>query len=139
MYYEEVDFCLRARRAGWECWYVPASRVIHLVGQASKINNPHMKPKRRPRYWFDSRAGFFSQNYGFLVSLLADAAWASGYACFRLRRLAMLKKVNDAPWLLWDFVRYTCFASRQSGRRESGIAVPPGNSSACPAAPYIHS
>ena len=25
MYFEEVDFCLRARRAGWPCWYVPAS------------------------------------------------------------------------------------------------------------------
>src|SRR5262249_25421828 len=23
LYFEEVDFCLRARRAGWSCWYVP--------------------------------------------------------------------------------------------------------------------
>jgi N-acetylglucosaminyl-diphospho-decaprenol L-rhamnosyltransferase len=23
MYFEEVDFCLAARRAGWPCWYVP--------------------------------------------------------------------------------------------------------------------
>ena len=23
MYFEEEDFCLRARKAGWSCWYVP--------------------------------------------------------------------------------------------------------------------
>jgi GT2 family glycosyltransferase len=35
MYFEETDFCLRAARAGFECWYVPQSRIIHLVGQSS--------------------------------------------------------------------------------------------------------
>ena len=37
LYFEEVDFCLRAHRAGWHCWYVPASRVVHLVGQSSGV------------------------------------------------------------------------------------------------------
>ena len=37
MYYEETDFCLRAARAGWERWYVPASRVVHLQGQAEPL------------------------------------------------------------------------------------------------------
>ena len=35
LYYEETDFCLAAKRAGFECWYVPESRVIHLVGQST--------------------------------------------------------------------------------------------------------
>ena len=26
MYFEEVDFCLKAARAGWPCWYVPGPR-----------------------------------------------------------------------------------------------------------------
>ena len=29
LYYEDVDFCLRARRAGWSVWYEPALRVTH--------------------------------------------------------------------------------------------------------------
>ncbi|HKU42592.1 MAG TPA: glycosyltransferase family 2 protein, partial [Polyangiales bacterium] len=33
LYYEETDFALRAARAGFECWYLPASRVIHYCGQ----------------------------------------------------------------------------------------------------------
>ncbi|HVZ36603.1 MAG TPA: glycosyltransferase family 2 protein, partial [Polyangiaceae bacterium] len=30
LYYEETDLCLRARHAGFRCWYVPTSRVVHL-------------------------------------------------------------------------------------------------------------
>ena len=29
-YCDDPDICLRARRAGWETWYVPESQVIHL-------------------------------------------------------------------------------------------------------------
>jgi GT2 family glycosyltransferase len=29
LYYEDVDFCRRARRAGWSVWYDPALRVTH--------------------------------------------------------------------------------------------------------------
>src|SRR2546426_422348 len=45
MYYEEVDFCRRAHRAGWPCWYVPASRIVHLVGQSSGVTD-ESKPKK---------------------------------------------------------------------------------------------
>lgn len=34
MYSEEVDFCYRLKRAGWELWYVPAAVVTHF-GEAS--------------------------------------------------------------------------------------------------------
>ena len=35
MYSEEIEFALRAARAGWECWQVPEARVIHLGGQST--------------------------------------------------------------------------------------------------------
>jgi N-acetylglucosaminyl-diphospho-decaprenol L-rhamnosyltransferase len=107
MYYEEVDYCLRAKRAGWECWYVPQSRVVHLVGQASKINNPNMKPKRRPAYWFQSRRRFFRKNYGIIAALAADLAWMLGYGCYRLRRFVTMRPVREPPWFFWDFMRHT--------------------------------
>src|SRR5205807_6056655 len=28
LYYEEVDWLLRARQAGWTTWYVPSARVV---------------------------------------------------------------------------------------------------------------
>ncbi|MDA0711914.1 MAG: glycosyltransferase, partial [bacterium] len=36
MYYEDVDFCLRARRLGWQVWLVPEGVGRHLGGQSSK-------------------------------------------------------------------------------------------------------
>jgi N-acetylglucosaminyl-diphospho-decaprenol L-rhamnosyltransferase len=35
MYCEEVDWCLRARKRGWEIYQVPAARVIHHGGQST--------------------------------------------------------------------------------------------------------
>jgi GT2 family glycosyltransferase len=35
IYCEDVDFCLRARRAGWRCLYEPESRVWHKVSSSS--------------------------------------------------------------------------------------------------------
>lgn len=34
-YYEETDFCHRARNAGWETWFVPTLPIDHLCGVTS--------------------------------------------------------------------------------------------------------
>ena len=36
MYSEEVDWCTRIKRAGWEIYWVPASQIVHYGGQSSK-------------------------------------------------------------------------------------------------------
>lgn len=36
MYCEEIDWCLRAKRAGWDAYCVPAARVVHLAGQSTR-------------------------------------------------------------------------------------------------------
>jgi GT2 family glycosyltransferase len=106
LYFEEVDFCLAARRAGWRCWYVPESRVVHLVGQSSGVTDTRAAPKPLPPYWFDSRRRYFRKNYGKLYSFSADLAWAIGWSLWRLRRRLQRKPDNDPPGLLVDFVRY---------------------------------
>jgi len=35
MYTEEVDYCFRAKKSGWEVWFVPDTSVIHLGGASS--------------------------------------------------------------------------------------------------------
>jgi len=32
MYLEDVDFCARARRAGWQVWYLPTVQAVHAHG-----------------------------------------------------------------------------------------------------------
>lgn len=105
LYFEEVDFCLRARQAGWSCWYVPASRVVHLVGQSSGVTDVKRPLKRRPRYWFESRARYFRRHHGRGGKMLADLAWVFGFSLWRLRRRITGKPDPDPPGLLGDFVR----------------------------------
>lgn len=114
LYYEEVDFCLRARRAGWPCWYVPASRVVHLVGRSSGLTNQREPARRRPRYWFESRRRYFAKNHGRLYAFAADLAFALGFATWRVRRRLQGKPDEDPPRFLGDFVRFNFLGGRYS-------------------------
>jgi N-acetylglucosaminyl-diphospho-decaprenol L-rhamnosyltransferase len=105
LYYEETDFCLRAQRAGWPCWYVPQSRVMHIAGQSTGVTDRTAKPKRRPQYVFDSRHRYFHKNHGALYAVLADAAWTAGLLSFRIRRALQQKPDRDPPHLLLDTLR----------------------------------
>ena len=106
MYYEEVDFCRRAHDAGWECWYVPQSRVVHLVGQSSGVTNSTMTSKRRPAYWFKSRRRYFLTHCGRFATFRADLFWVTGFAQWRVRQ-ALLRRPDPSPRrMLTDFIRH---------------------------------
>jgi N-acetylglucosaminyl-diphospho-decaprenol L-rhamnosyltransferase len=109
MYFEEVDFCLAAKKAGWPCWYVPESRVVHLVGAASQLSDGRKHLRRRPSYWFDSRRRYFVKNHGLIYTAFADAAFAVGFALWRVRRMIQRKPDNDPPKMLGDFLRHSVF------------------------------
>jgi N-acetylglucosaminyl-diphospho-decaprenol L-rhamnosyltransferase len=106
LYYEETDLCLRARRCGFRCWYVPTSRVVHLEGQSTGVGDKNTAPTRLPRYWFESRRHYFMKNHGPLKARLADVAWTLGHLSWRARRRLQGKADDDPPHLLTDFVRF---------------------------------
>ncbi len=72
LYYEETDFCLKARRAGWHNWYVPGSRVMHIAGQSTGVTGESNRGKRLPSYWFDSRRRYFHKNHGLAYAMATD-------------------------------------------------------------------
>lgn len=111
MYFDDVDVCKRAQSAGWECWYVPSSRVIHLVGQSSGIHAA--QPARRPAYWFAARRHYFLKHHSRLYAALADAAWLLGFGVWRLRRVLQRKPDPDPPQLWRDFLHSSIWLSRQ--------------------------
>jgi N-acetylglucosaminyl-diphospho-decaprenol L-rhamnosyltransferase len=115
MYFEEVDFCLQAKRAGWPCWYLPESRVVHLVGQSSGVTDTKRPPKRLPTYWFNSRRYYFLKNHGWFYTALTDAVFMVGLSLLSLRRVIQRKPNTDPPQLLSDFFLNSVFLKGGQG------------------------
>ncbi|WP_404711338.1 glycosyltransferase family 2 protein [Sphingomonas sp. MMS24-J13] len=104
LYFEETDYCARARDAGFDIWTVPASRVVHIGGQATGVTGEARAVKRRPRYWFASRARFFLHAHGLACTHLANLMWLLGYPLGRLIAWARGRTRDDPPRLWLDFL-----------------------------------
>jgi N-acetylglucosaminyl-diphospho-decaprenol L-rhamnosyltransferase len=87
LYFEETDFCYRAKQAGWSCTLVPEARVMHFEGAATGIKDAK---RRLPGYWFDSRRRFFVKTYGIAGWLVADLLWTIGRFSLVTRRALRL-------------------------------------------------
>lgn len=55
IWFEEVDFCLRAMHAGWQVWYVPISGVVHHAHASFKKQSFFIKQ----RNFFSSMIKYF--------------------------------------------------------------------------------
>ena len=84
LYYEETDLCQRAIRAHWPTVYLPESKVAHVGGASTGMQDPR---RRRPAYWFDSRRRYFINNHGHIYLWLANAAQIFGGIFLRMRFL----------------------------------------------------
>lgn len=103
LYFEEVDFCWRAKQAGWQVWYAPYARVLHLEGASTGIK----RISRRAGYWYESRRRFFIKHYGVSGLLLADTFWGLGRLSFLLRRILGLGpggNSQDPHWYGYDLL-----------------------------------
>lgn len=58
MYYEDVDYCLQAKKAGWQVYYYPGITAYHL--------SPHALSEKKDeiqKYIKESRLYFFKKNH----------------------------------------------------------------------------
>jgi GT2 family glycosyltransferase len=110
-YCDDPDICLRARRAGWETWYVPESRVIHLEGASTGITSRVKELDRRAPYWYQARRRYFLKNHGALYAAVTDAAFIAGFAIWRVRRWLQRKPDPDPPYMLIDSIRHSVFCT----------------------------
>ena len=105
LYYEETDYCLQAKRAGWSCWYVPNSLVMHIGGQSTGVEVLNEPPKRLPQYCFDSRRRYFTKNHGLIYAALADLLWIVAYSTWKIRQFIQRKPNKDPLYYLQDFIK----------------------------------
>ena len=121
LYFEEVDWFVRAQRLGLRTWHVPASRIFHAVGASTGISDLRKRAPRRPAYWFESRRRFFLKNFGKAYALACDLLFAAGYASWLLRKrltggAADLER--EPPYFLRDFLRHSVLGQGFGLRRE---------------------
>lgn len=64
LYYEDAEYCLRARRAGWRVAYVPQAVAVHFRGGSGPVKTLATQRKRLPAYLYASRTRFMRQAYG---------------------------------------------------------------------------
>ena len=84
LYWEDVDWCTRARLAGWSCLYVPESTLLHKVG-ASTDRQPEIKlryeTRNRLRYqWRFNRPGAMQAVVALLLEFRAYCLRGDPYA-----------------------------------------------------------
>jgi GT2 family glycosyltransferase len=122
LYFEETDFTIRANRAGWQCWHVPQSRIVHLVGQSSGIDPRKNRPTPLPDYWFESRRRYFLLNHGLAYALATDLAVVLGGCFAYLRALLQGRRDRLPPRFLRDFIRHSTWVKGRRGLAPRRIA-----------------
>ncbi len=111
LYFEEVDYQLQAHRAGWEIWYAPQARVMHLAGALTGIAGNAPKKGRMPAYWFDSWRRYFEKNHGSAYASAAAAMKLAGMAVGGVVGRLRGREVREIPHYRRDFAR-RCMLNR---------------------------
>ncbi len=87
MYSEELDWCYRAKQAGWRIVYLPTARVIHYEGKSSE-----QVVAQRDIYFHSSKVRFFRKTRGAFVAEMLRA--------FLLAMFAYQIIEESAKWLV---------------------------------------
>ncbi len=107
LYFEETEFCWRALRGGFQTWYVPASRVIHIAGQSTKLTERDAAPKRLPDYWFESRRRYFLLTCGLAQACLIDLLVLAAGSLGKFKLLLQGRRHQLVPHYLSDLWRHS--------------------------------
>ena len=104
MYFEDVEFCHRARKAGWGIVHNPDARVVHLRGGSSPVKERTRQKKRLPKYFHASRTRLFCQLYGWPGLTAANLMWWLGRLVSKARQIMGRadKAAIERQWLdIW--------------------------------------
>ncbi len=107
LYFEETDFCLRAKRAGFTTWYVPESRVMHIMGQSTSLTDPRLGLRRLPPYWFESRRRYYVVAFGITRAAIIDLVAITAHSIGLLKRIAQRKRDGGVPNFVRDLARHS--------------------------------
>ena len=104
MYFEDIEYCHRANKSGWYVVHTPDARVVHLRGGSSPVKEQTRLRKRVPRYYYESRARFFYQTYGWSGLTISNILWIAGRSISKTRQILgrLDKQAIERQWLdIW--------------------------------------
>lgn len=104
MYFDDIDYCRRARDIGWKVLHYPSARIIHLRGQSGPVKKLAAERKRRPAYFYHSRNRYFAKFHGRFGMWLANIGWHAGRAVSLIREALRTKQPHtcEREWLdIW--------------------------------------
>jgi GT2 family glycosyltransferase len=87
LYFEDAEYCLRARRAGWGIVQETSAVAVHYRGGSGPVKTLEKARKRLPAYFYASRTRFFRQAHGATGPLAANLLWLIGRTIAQLRRI----------------------------------------------------
>lgn len=119
LYYEEVDHCLAAKRAGWEVVFYPDTTVIHIGGESARSESEITPSGRQIEvFQIESELLYFRKNHG-VAGVWMDVLLATlGDAIIVLKR--MFKRNSPVVFsayakhvaLVWSLFRGTRWGTR---------------------------
>lgn len=118
MYFEDVDYCHRARAAGFDIVNWPVARVIHLHGRSSGVDALTRAGDRLPDYYYRSRSRYYRKRYGAPGLIAANLCWLLGRTVSLARQLFGMR---GRPALKHEF--FDIWKHRPGWLPESGKAV----------------
>jgi GT2 family glycosyltransferase len=122
-YHEDVDWCERARRAGYRVVYAGAAAIIHRGGSSSRPGHARVLPAR---YFLGRNAVRFVRRYAGPAERLRFAALCAGALAARALRAALRRDrsgvVQERDYLrgLWDGLRDRPVPFRALGLEDAG-------------------
>ena len=119
LYYEEIDHCLAARKAGWEVIFFADTTVVHVGGESAKTTGTITAGGRQiEAMQIESELLYFRKNHGL------SGVWAHVLLTFAADGIVLLKHLlrrkssaNPRPTtahiaLVWSLFRRTAWATR---------------------------
>ncbi|MEK7808369.1 MAG: glycosyltransferase family 2 protein [Chloroflexota bacterium] len=107
LYFEETDWCYRAKKAGWKILYTPDATIIHL-GAHSTSKNPELSSVR----FYRTQSYFYRKNYGIFKYIALKFITVVGLKFWLARTLKgwVTKKIDNAKlkarvWSYWEILR----------------------------------
>ncbi len=110
MYWEELDWCVRAGRLGFRCLVQPKTSIVHLRSTR--------KPSMNVRYLMLRNGILFMRRNGSLRQNLTSLGWAVGYKSVGLvvKRMRTPRAVPSAVAAVWSAFAWNVRDARRRGR-----------------------